>query len=67
MTWVNDKTPEQVTKSHSVSLKYKDIQKHSMFIPIAEILSGKLGGKEVKLRGWVYRKREQKEYKLGSI
>jgi asparaginyl-tRNA synthetase len=32
-----------------------------MFIRIAEVLTGKLTGKEVALRGWVYRKREQKD------
>jgi asparaginyl-tRNA synthetase len=31
------------------------------FIYIQDILTGKLEGKQVKLRGWVYRKREQKQ------
>jgi len=32
-----------------------------MFVSIEEVFSGKHNGKEVSLRGWVYRKREQKE------
>ncbi|NIO44157.1 MAG: asparagine--tRNA ligase [Candidatus Aenigmarchaeota archaeon] len=31
------------------------------FIHVQDVLTGKLTGKEVSLRGWVYRKRDQKE------
>ena len=31
------------------------------FIHVQDILTGKLTGKEVSLRGWIYRKRDQKE------
>jgi len=31
------------------------------FIHIEDVLTGELTGKEVSLRGWVYRKRDQKE------
>jgi asparaginyl-tRNA synthetase len=31
------------------------------FIHVIDVLAGKLAGKEVSLRGWIYRKREQKD------
>ena len=37
------------------------IQSKSMFKPIEEVLSPKFDGKKVAVRGWVYRKRGQKE------
>src|SRR3990172_8710415 len=32
-----------------------------MFSPISDVLSGKFTDKVISLRGWVYRRREQKE------